>query len=218
MNQSVKRHNDEGLGWTDKNGLYVRNYSEYEQYLIKQADKLKGRPGWCLKRSEQLRVALGIRLKEMKIEAGLSVLCLGARLGGEVQAFIDTGCFAVGLDLNPGEGNLYVVHGDFHKLQYADNSVNIVYINCFDHCVKPEQLLNEIHRVLKYKGRLILEAKAGSSEPEAKSMGSDHWDCMEWDSIEVLSQFIQQHGFAQRYTYSTKQSKATPYGMVFGRI
>lgn len=218
MNPNVKRHNDEGLGWTDKGGLYVRNYTNYEHYKTKQADKLKKRPGWCLIRSEELRIALAIRLREFKIEAGLSVLCLGARLGGEVQAFIDIGCFAVGLDMNPGEGSLYVVHGDFHQLQYADNSINIVYINCFDHCQYPAKLLSEIHRVLKYKGRLILEVKAGSNEQEIKSMGSDHWDSFEWDSIEVLLRFIHNHNFTLCHSYVTKLSKATPYGFVFGRV
>ena len=129
MNPNVKRAENDGLGWKDEAGFHVRNYTKYEAYLEKQASKLDGRLGWCQKRSDELRKALVIRLREMKIEAGLSVLCLGARLGGEVQAFIDIGCFAVGLDLNPGEKSMYVVHGDFHQLQYADSSINIVYIN-----------------------------------------------------------------------------------------
>ena len=218
MNQNVKRAVNDGLGWKDEAGFHVRNYTDYEAYLEKQISKLDGRLGWCQKRSEELRVALGHRLKVMRIEAGLSVLCLGARLGGEVQAFIDIGCFAVGLDLNPGDKSMFVIHGDFHQLQFADSSINIVYINCFDHCLEPAKLLGEIHRVLKHKGRLILESKAGSDEPEAKSVGSDSWDCLEVDSIKKISQIIQQHGFSERYTYFTQTSKATPYGLVFGRI
>ena len=218
MNPNVKRAVNDGLGWHDKAGLYVRNYTDYEAYIEKQISKLDGRLAWCQKRSDELRKALVIRLREMKIEDGLSVLCLGARLGGEVQAFIDIGCFAVGLDLNPGEKSMYVVHGDFHALQFADASINIVYINCFDHCLEPVKLLNEIHRVLKPKGRLILESKAGSDEPEANSAGSDSWDCLEWDSVKKLSQVIQQHGFSEHFAYNTKRSKATPYGLVFGRV
>lgn len=33
---------------------------------------------------------------------GTSVLCLAARVGTEVKAFLDLGCFAMGIDLNPG--------------------------------------------------------------------------------------------------------------------
>ncbi len=218
MNPDVKRAVNDGLGWKDEAGLYVRNYTDYEAYLIKQASKLDGRLGWCQKRSDELRNALAIRLREMKIESGLSVLCLGARLGGEVQAFIDIGCFAIGLDLNPGVKSMFVIHGDFHQLQFADSSINIVYLNCFDHCLEPAKLLAEIHRVLKHKGRLILESKAGSHEPEIKCAGSDSWDCLEWDSITKLSQIIQQYGFSERYAYNTQTSKATPYGLVFGKV
>ncbi len=218
MNPDVKRAVNDGLGWKDEAGLYVRNYTDYEAYLIKQASKLDGRLGWCQKRSEELRVTLGHRLKVMRIEAGLSVLCLGARLGGEVQAFIDIGCFAIGLDLNPGAHSMYVIHGDFHQLQFADSSINIVYINCFDHCLEPAKLLAEIHRVLKYKGRLILESKAGSDEPEIKCAGSDSWDCLEADSVQKLSQIIQDNGFIQEKAYKITRSKATPFGFIFGKL
>lgn len=218
MNPSVKRHNDEGLGWQSNQGIHVRNYSDYDAYMLKQAGKLDNRPEWCQVHSDELRNALRARLQKNKIEAGLSVLCLAARLGGEVQAFIDIGCFAVGLDLNPGEGSLYVVHGDFHQLQYADKSVDLVYTNSFDHCLKPAIFLREIHRVLKDNGRLMLESKSGSDEPEVKSMGSDHWDCLEWDSVETLSGFIQQNGFSVTVTYKNKRSKATPFGFIFRKV
>ena len=37
----------------------------------------------------------------------------------EVRAFLDHGAFAVGIDLNPGRDNRYVMVGDFHQLQFA---------------------------------------------------------------------------------------------------
>lgn len=52
---------------------------------------------------------------------GMTVLCLAARIGTEVKAFFDIGCFAVGIDLNPGENNRYVVYGDFHDIQFPSN-------------------------------------------------------------------------------------------------
>ncbi len=217
MNQSVKRHNDEGLGWTEADGIYTRNYDSYDAYKVKQGSKLDGRLGWCLARSNELRIALRERLQELAIEYG-SVLCLGARLGGEVQAFIDVGCFAVGLDLNPGENSQYVVHGDFHDLQYADHSIDIVYTNSIDHCLNHSLLLQEIQRVLEPEGFLILEVKAGSDETEARSMGSDHWDCFEYDNVKLLSETVEKYGFLKEQQYKITNSKATPFGFVFRRL
>ena len=55
--------------------------------------------------------------------------------------FIDHGAFAVGIDLNPGRDNRWVVIGDFHALQYADASVDVVYTNSFDHVFELERVL-----------------------------------------------------------------------------
>ena len=46
------------------------------------------------------------------------MLCLGARLGTEVRALHNLGYFAIGIDLNPGVDNPYVLMGDFHKLVF----------------------------------------------------------------------------------------------------
>ena len=40
---------------------------------------------------------------------GATVLCVGARLGGEVRAFKSLGALAIGIDLNPGTLNMDVV-------------------------------------------------------------------------------------------------------------
>jgi len=215
MNPDVKRHESE-LGWTDLDGLYKRNYTDYNAYIKMQASKLDERPGWCLERSRQLRQLLQSRLKQLRIvKHGMSVLCLGARLGGEVEAFINMGAFAVGIDVNPGPANQHVVYGDFHDLEFADSSVDIVYINCFDHCLEPDKVLAQIHRVLKPEGILQMECKSGSNEIDKKNMGSDHWDCLEWDSLKVLVERIEQSGYSLFHSYHDRQSKATPYGYLF---
>ena len=55
---------------------------------------------------------LSARLKALPLDfRGRSVLCLAARQGSEVRAFIDSGAFAVGIDLNPGPRNRFVVVG-----------------------------------------------------------------------------------------------------------
>ena len=214
MNPDVKRYKD-GLGWKTIGDLHMRKITSYEDYLSRQAEKLDGRPGWCKKLSDQLRISLGTRLSKLQIDAGLTALCLGARLGGEVMAFKDIGCFAVGIDLNPGDSNLYVLYGDFHALQFANQSTDIVYINCFDHVHEPDKILAEIHRVLKPDGRLIVESKAGSNEPKIQRMGSDRWDCLEWESVEKLAIEIQQRGFSLTKRYMARESRAAPYGFIF---
>jgi hypothetical protein len=43
--------------------------------------------------------------------AGKSILCIGARLGGEVRAFTRLGALAIGVDLNPGVRNPWSLWG-----------------------------------------------------------------------------------------------------------
>ena len=98
-------------------GLVRRGPEGYDEYLEYQVQKLEIDLDAMPYYEPRYRAWLRERLRVPEIvRPGTSVLCLGARLGAEVQAFIDLGCFAVGLDLNPGEDNRFVVHGDFHKL------------------------------------------------------------------------------------------------------
>ena len=64
---------------------------------------------------------------------GKTVLCLGARLGGEVRAFKALGAVALGIDLNPGRSNMDVVAGDFHAIPFPDASFDYAYSNVLDH-------------------------------------------------------------------------------------
>ena len=106
-------------------GLAQRVYPDYDTYLAHQrlkvdALRVKSLEGHDLR----FHAALSDRLARSPVELhGKSVLCLAARLGTEVRAFIDQGAFAVGIDLNPGRENRWVVVGDFHALQFADASV-----------------------------------------------------------------------------------------------
>ena len=70
-----------------------------------------------------------------------SVLCLGARQGTEVKAFLDLGCFAVRIDLEPGAENQFVVQGDFHDLKFPTESVDIVFTNSLDHAFDPKKMI-----------------------------------------------------------------------------
>ncbi len=147
--------------FTQKGIFKRRDYKDYNEYLNHQKEKLNkigNMTKWLTKYDVIFRKVLNGRLKETQIDfKGKSVLCLAARIGTEVKSFIDQGAFAVGMDLNPGKENHYVVHGDFHKIQYANESIDIIFTNSFDHAFEPEKLVSEIERVLKKDGLLIME-------------------------------------------------------------
>ena len=116
-----------------------------------------------------------------------SVLCLGARLGGEVRSFIESDCFAVGIDLNPGKDNKHVLYGDFHDLQFHSNSIDIVFTNSLDHALDIFKVLEEIKRVLKPEGHLITEiANGGKSGP---------YEAINWENINEIIEIIEKFGF-----------------------
>jgi SAM-dependent methyltransferase len=129
--------------------------------------------------------------------AGSRALCLGARSGAEVQAFIRCGAFAVGIDLNPGLKNKYVLVGDFHKLVFATGSLDVVYTNSLDHVYDFDKMMGEAHRVLTPGGLLIVEAIRGYKE----GGNPGEFESFAWTSVDDLMRLISGHGFelANRY-------------------
>jgi ubiquinone/menaquinone biosynthesis C-methylase UbiE len=89
--------------------------------------------------------------------ADKSVICLGARLGGEVRAFKRLGALAIGVDVNPGERNEHVLYGDFHELNFNDSTFDFVFCNAIDHVLYLDVFLDECARVLKDDGVIIFE-------------------------------------------------------------
>ena len=143
--------------------FWHKEYRTYEDYIQNQCAKL-GRIDLSHYDIKYRRFLRG-RLKKLNVlRPGASVLCLGARLGTEVKAFLDIGCFAVGVDICPGIDNRYVVLGDFHDIQFPPNTVDVVFTNSLDHAFSIQKLLDEIKRVLKPDGFLIVEAAAGYDE------------------------------------------------------
>lgn len=190
----------------DRTGKFkVRDYESYESYTKSQGGKLeRQRAKWAAK-GGAWKEALSKRLENLPFEIeGKNVLCLGARLGWEVEAFIEKGAFAVGVDLNPGPDNKYVLVGDFHDLQYADCSVDIVFTNSLDHCLDIDKVLFEIKRVLNWHGIFMLEAKIGTDERG----GSDPYDCFEYRSRQQLFDYVISRGFDALHYYDFRQPKA----------
>ena len=156
------------------------------------------------------RAALRERLSAQGfVTKGMTALCLAARLGTEVKSFIDLGCFAVGIDLNPGKENKYVVVGDFHDLQFADKSVDVVFSNSLDHAFDFTKLIKEIKRVLSPDGFLILELVKGESEGE----NPGDYEAQSWKTIDDVLKIFTNDGFVVKkrldFTYPWNGEQVT---------
>jgi SAM-dependent methyltransferase len=184
-----------GQQWeTTPDGFKRRVYPDYETYVRHQKTKFDAaRSSFVVRHDERFHTALSDRLAALPFDfAGRSVLCIAARQGTEVRAFIDRRAFAVGIDLNPGRDNHYVMVGDFHALQYANGVVQFVYTNSLDHAFDLDRVLAEIHRVLAPDGVLIAELNGGG-----EGQGSDEgfYESSSWSSIEEMRERIEAHGF-----------------------
>ncbi len=170
--------------------LRVRSYSRYADYVRHQRGKL---PILDLSEYDRMfREALAARLRERGVvKPGMAVLCLAARIGTEVKAFGDLGCFAVGIDLQPGKDNKYVLPGDFHALQFPDACVDVVFTNSLDHALDLPRLVSETRRVLKPGGYLVFEAMRGDAE--GGHFGT--FEATRWPTVAALTDAICIQGF-----------------------
>ncbi|GAF92962.1 unnamed protein product [marine sediment metagenome] len=173
---------------------FKKQYKDYPEYIDHQKGKLDKENYWIQGFDENYSKILNERLfidfTAHNIEKG-NALCLGARLGGEVRAFIKLGFFAVGIDLNPGEKNPHVLHGDFQDLQFPDRSVDIVFSNSLDHSFDIDKVMKEIKRVLKKDGFLILEMAYGYEE----GIKTGPYESFHWAKVGDMIKFIEEHEF-----------------------
>jgi SAM-dependent methyltransferase len=175
-----------------ESGLHSRSYEDYETYREHQRLKLDAHRVKSIRRHDaRFFAALRERLPEQHASfAGARVLCLAARQGTEVRAFLDHGAFAVGIDLNPGRDNRYVMVGDFHQLQFADGTVDVVYTNSLDHAFDLERILSEVRRVLTASGLLICEVGLGTD-----SATPGFYESLAWKNVDELAEHIRTRGF-----------------------
>ena len=171
-------------------GFQKRVYSGYQEYLQHQRTKLRYLDLSGYETDYQRHLA-GRLAKAACVKRGASVLCLGARLGAEVRAFREQGCFAVGVDLNPGEQNPCVLPGDFHQIQFPDGCVDVVFTNSLDHVFEAGQFIGEVKRVLKPSGLLILEGVKGRTEGVAPDAYASFW----WNSLDDVTGLFEMNGF-----------------------
>ena len=180
-----------GERWeTQGDAFQKRSYHSYEDYLEHQKAKLETHEFGQY--DEQFRQALRERLNLLEVEwQGRNVLCLGARIGSEVKAFLDVGAFAIGIDLNPGKENRYVVEGDFHNLPYPPNSMDVVYTNSLDHAFDIERIAKEVLKVLKPDGLLLVEAVHGRDQ----GINPGFFESFFWKNIDELVRVFDNAGF-----------------------
>ena len=140
-----------------KTGIFTRDYRSYNDYVNHQKEKLEKVQDAVMKYDVQYECIVRERYKDLHFWKGSSVLCLAARLGGEVRAFKSLGALAIGIDLEPGDQNPYVLVGDFHDIQFADETFDYAFTNAIDHVLELDRFLLEVSRVLKKGGVFITE-------------------------------------------------------------
>jgi SAM-dependent methyltransferase len=142
-----------------------RRYASYDEYVEHQASKLDKIAPRLHEKADEDFTEFRRRFATCAALVGArSVLCLGARLGTEVRALHDLGYFAVGIDLNPGERNPYVLPGDFHRIVFPNGSIDAVYTNALDHVFSLAELVGEVGRLLRPGGVFIADLELGSDE------------------------------------------------------
>jgi SAM-dependent methyltransferase len=205
--------------WQHDGEFSQRRYASYDDYVKHQVSKLSRERVYAnLTERYDERVADFRRHFELLTELPphANVLCLAARLGHEVDAFISLGHFAIGIDLNPGQQNRYVVTGDFHHLVYADGSLDCVFTNSLDHAFDLPKIVAEVGRVLKPGGLFVAELFGGHEEGfVAGDFEAMHWKTAKSiaDKIAALGQFdviaardLTPHGFANGVQYVMRKS------------
>ncbi|GIW68629.1 MAG: hypothetical protein KatS3mg100_123 [Candidatus Parcubacteria bacterium] len=178
-------------------GGVMRHYASPKIYCAHQQFKLYLLRDYLQEEYEpRFESALFERLQHLREQGVLKrkgvALCLAARLGAEVRAFRRAGFFAVGIDLNPGKRNPWVLPGDFHNLQFADESVDVVYSNSLDHVLDLPQFTREVRRVLKDEGVALFEVMKGLQE--GGRMGA--FEARMWSSVDALQQELRQFGLS----------------------
>ena len=142
----------------------THNYKQYEDYLKFQKEKTLDperidkwfNQEWEIKYNG-FREIFNNNYQYIKDKS--NAICLGARTGQEVKALIDLGIKAIGIDLVPFPP--YTIEGDIHNLKALDSSFDFIFTNIFDHSLFPEKFCNEMERVCKSGGIIIIHLQLG---------------------------------------------------------
>ena len=180
-------------GEWDEGDISRRRYDTYEDYVAHQKSKYPVIEPVLRENEHIAQAKFRARFEACReLQGRHTVLCLGARLGTEVRVLIELGHFAVGIDLEPGASNEYVLHGDFHNLIFADGSVDAVYTNCLDHVFDLDRLLAEVARVLRPGGIFATDYQVDDAP--------DGYSALNWESEAALLSEIEARDFAVQRT------------------
>ena len=141
-----------------------RDYKGYADYLAHQAGKIR-RPGLRAKLEARWTADVrrfSARFAELAgiVPAGRRAICLGARLGAEVQALRDLGYDAIGVDLVASPP--LVIRGDMHDAPFPFGSCELVYTNSIDHVYDLSRFAIEVRRLLTRPGWLAVQLALGN--------------------------------------------------------
>ena len=176
--------------------LQKRKYKNYQHYLDHQREKLSTKMEHFQGKFEHRVKNFIKRLAVVSPNIpGKKVLCLAARLGEEVVAFRELGYTeAIGIDLNPGPDNEYVIEGDFHDIPFEDEQFDGIYCNCLDHARDLRKVSQECARVMKPNGLLVLDvpfAQPYKDHNYKKNIKKKNkYEALIWDTLDdVLNNF-----------------------------
>lgn len=171
--------------------LIHKDYNSYKEYIKHQRAKtdIPSFRQWLNDNVQARYSRFLVRLKPLKnIIQGVKILCLGARFGEEVRALHKLGFTeTVGIDLNPGDDNKYVIKGDFHDLSFPDDSFDGIYTNCLDHAYDLRKISVEAHRVLRPGGILAIGITFldwDRAKCEKHFRKKDKHECLLWESAD----------------------------------
>jgi SAM-dependent methyltransferase len=189
--ETARREKFASQRWQRDQDLVTRNYASYSEYLEHQAGKLDKITGRLLETEKEDLAEFQRRFQTCEVlKEARSVLCLGARLGTEVKALHELGYFAIGIDLNPGSENQYVLPGDFHHIVFADGSVDAIYCNALDHVYELDRAISEIKPLLRPRGLFVADLIAGFEE----GFIPGEYEATHWKTAEEFGQQIAELG------------------------
>ncbi|CAA2996550.1 Methyltransferase type 11 [Olea europaea subsp. europaea] len=170
-------------------GLKIRpGYTSYDSYIQRQLNKTlnpKLRKIWTTRDwNRKIHVFLTFfndLKKENLLFNSSKALCIGARMGQEVEALKRVGVSdSIGIDLVPSPP--LVMKGDFHHQPFDDETFDFEFSNVFDHALYPDKFVDEIQRTLKPGGVCVLHV--------ALSRRSDKYSANDLFSVEPLKKMF----------------------------
>ncbi|GLT45296.1 hypothetical protein SLA2020_191360 [Shorea laevis] len=147
----------------DSDGLRIRpGYTSYDSYIQHQLNKTLNprlRQIWKTRDWDRKIQVFSRFFQDLKREMLLTnssrALCIGARMGQEVEALKRVGVAdSIGIDLVPCPP--LVIKGDFHNQPFDNETFDFEFSNVFDHALYPRRFVAEIERTLKPGGVCVL--------------------------------------------------------------